>query len=96
MGSGWHPFRRKRRHWRKHRRGVRRKHSSSYGDLGTLRDAEDMRLAKTPLFGPDTSFFDDWSPLCRFGLEECSKLDWRGGDHCHGDFLKSLLDHWMC
>ena len=56
----------------------------------------DQKALATPSVGPDTSFFDDWSPFCRFGLEECSKLDRCGGDHRHGDFLKSLLDHWMC
>ena len=45
--------------------------------------------------GLDTSFFDDWTPLCRVGLKKGSKLDRRGGHYRHGNFLKSLLDRWM-
>ena len=46
--------------------------------------------------GLDTSFFDDWTPLCRFGLKKGSKLARRGGHYRHGNFLKSFLDGWMC
>jgi len=35
----------------------------------------------------DTSFFDDWTPLCRFGLKKGSKLARRGGHYRHGNFF---------